>query len=87
LRDYERVPLGQSVTEYFAREVAPHLPDAWLDTTYCDKADGEVGVVGYEINFNRYFYTYEPPRALDEIVAEIAALEREIGDLLGEVGR
>ena len=83
LRDTENVPLGEDIETYFAREVAPHLPDAWINTTLCDPQDGSVGRVGYEINFNRYFYTYQPPRSLQEIEAEILALQTEIGQLLG----
>jgi type I restriction enzyme M protein len=85
LRDYENVPLGEDVNEYFAREVTPHVPDAWIDTNKCDNKDGEVGIVGYEINFNRYFYTYTPPRPLAEIDAELRQVEAEIEALLGEV--
>jgi type I restriction enzyme M protein len=78
LRDTERVPLEEDVQEYFEREVLPHVPDAWVDEGTRDHKDGEVGRVGYEINFNRYFYTYEPPRPLEEIEADIQALEQEI---------
>ena len=85
LRDTESVPLSESVEVFFAREVAPHIPDAWIDEDKRDEKDGEVGVVGYEINFNRYFYTYTPPRPLAEIEADIKELEREIVRLLGEV--
>jgi type I restriction enzyme M protein len=62
------------------------VPDAWVDESYTDEKDGQAGRVGYEINFNRYFYEYEPPRPLEEIEAEIRAVEREIVGLLGEVG-
>src|SRR5690606_4903996 len=58
LRDYENVPLGEDVYEYFEREVLPHVPDAWIDESKRDEKDGEVGIVGYEIPFNRHFYTY-----------------------------
>ena len=50
-----------------------------------DEQDGRVGKVGYQINFNRYFYQYVPPRPLEEIEAEMKVLEREIMDLLREV--
>ncbi|MCY4077857.1 MAG: N-6 DNA methylase, partial [Acidobacteria bacterium] len=56
LRDTENVPLGDDVESFFAREVKPHVPDAWIDTERRDPQDGKVGLVGYEINFNRYFY-------------------------------
>jgi len=85
LRDYENVPLSESIEAYFEREVLPHVPDAWIDTSKKDKKDGEVGIVGYEINFNRYFYTYTPPRPLEEIDADLKAVEQEIADLLAEV--
>ena len=85
LRDSESVPLSESVEAFFQREVAPHVPDAWIDTTRRDKQDGEVGIVGYEINFNRYFYEYRPPRALEEIEADIESVEKDIVAMLREV--
>ncbi|NSW54180.1 MAG: SAM-dependent DNA methyltransferase [Anaerolineae bacterium] len=85
LRDTENVPLGEAIEDYFAREVLPYVPDAWIAPDKTDALDGRVGVVGYEINFNRYFYQYQPPRPLAEIEAEIKALEREIMSLLGEM--
>ena len=68
-----------------AREVTPFVHDAWVDQTYRDERDGEIGRVGYEINFNRYFYKYVPPRPLDVIDAELKTLEAEIAGLLKEV--
>lgn len=85
LRDHELVPLKEDWREYVAREVTPFVPDAWVDENYRDARDGEVGRVGYEINFNRYFYRYIPPRALEEIDAELKALEAEIAGLLKKV--
>lgn len=85
LEDFEAVPLGQSVDEYLAAEVLPHVPDAWIDASYTDDKDGQLGKVGYEINFNRYFYKYVPPRDLHEIDAELKAVEKEIAALLDEV--
>ena len=85
LRDFENVPLGESVDDYFEREVRPYVPDAWINTAVRDQRDGEIGRVGYEINFNRYFYVYTPPRPLEEIDAEIKALEAEILAGLREV--
>ncbi len=85
LRDTESVPLSESVEAFFEREVKPHVPDAWIDTSRRDKQDGEVGIVGYEINFNRYFYEYRPPRPLEEIEADIQAVEKEIVAMLREV--
>ena len=77
LRDYERVPLTEEIDDYYRREVKPHLPDSWLDR----KKDK----VGYEINFNRYFYQYTPLRSLEEIADEMLALERKSEGLLNEV--
>jgi len=61
------------------------VPDAWINNGVRDAKDGEVGRVGYEINFNRYFYTYEPPRPLAEIEADIGSVERDIVALLKDV--
>ena len=77
LRDYEKVPLNDDVDEYFEREVKPHVADAWMDRSK-DK-------VGYEISFTKYFYEYKPLRALDEIKADIMALEGETEGLLKEI--
>jgi type I restriction enzyme M protein len=85
LRDYELVPLKEDWKAYVAREVTPFVPDAWVDETYKDDADKGVGRVGYEINFNRYFYRYVPPRPLAEIDAELKTLEADIAGLLKEV--
>ena len=85
LRENENVPLNQSIDEYFAREVLPHVPEARIDTSKVDVKDGQVGIVGYEINFNRYFYVYQAPRALVEIDTDLKAVETEIAALLGEV--
>ncbi|WAN08453.1 type I restriction-modification system subunit M [Stutzerimonas balearica] len=85
LREFENVPLNQSIEAYFEREVLPHVPDAWIDTGKTDAKDGQVGIVGYEINFNRYFYVYQPPRPLAEIDADLKTVEAEIAALLGEV--
>ncbi|HDY8019686.1 TPA: N-6 DNA methylase [Vibrio vulnificus] len=85
LRDNENVPLTETVEEYFAREVLPHVPDAWIDESKTDELDGQVGIVGYEIPFNRHFYVYEPPRKLEEIDADLDAVSAEIMQLLQEV--
>lgn len=85
LRNHELVPLKDDWRDYVEREVKPFVPDAWVDESYCDARDGEVGRVGYEINFNRYFYRYVPPRPLEEIDAELRILEAEIAGLLKEV--
>ena len=77
LRDAERVPLTEDIDDYYQREVKPHVPDSWIDR----KKDK----VGYEINFNRYFYRYTPLRSLKEITDELLKLERESEGLLNEV--
>lgn len=85
LSDYENVPLLESVEEYFANEVLPHLPDAWIDDTFVDDKDKGIGRVGFEINFNRFFYKYVPPRKLHEIDTDLKTVEAEIAALLAEV--
>jgi len=85
LRDTENVPLAESVETFFEREVKPHVPDAWIDISKRDAEDGQVGIVGYEINFNRDFYRYVPPRPLDEIEAVIRGIETDIVRMLAEV--
>ena len=87
LRDTERVPLAESVKDFFEREVRPHVPDAWIDESKRDPKDGQVGVVGYEINFNRPFYRYTPTRPLEEIEHDIQAIEADIVRMLSEVTR
>lgn len=77
LRDFENVPLKEDIDAYFEREVQPHLSEAWMDRSK-DK-------VGYEINFNRHFYKYTPPRSLEKIDAELKQAEEEIMRLLREV--
>jgi len=76
-KDTENVPLGEDIDEYFMREVLPHSPEAKLDR----KRDK----IGYEIPFNRYFYEYKPPRALDEIDTDLKNVTKEILELLNEV--
>ena len=82
LRDHELVPLLEDWRSFFEREVAPHVPDAWVDTDHRDPADKEVGRVGYEINFKRFFDRYAPPREVALIDKELATKELEIADLL-----
>ena len=79
LRDTETVPLSEDVDAYVAREVLPHVPDAWVDASKTK--------VGYEIPLNRHFYVYEPPRPLEEIESDLQALEQEIAGLLSDVVR
>ena len=77
LRDYENVPLKEDVTEYMQRRSPAARPDAWVDESKTK--------VGYEINFNRYFYKYQPPRPLDEIEGDLKKIEAEIAAMLTEV--
>jgi type I restriction enzyme M protein len=85
LRDTENVPHGESIQDYFDREVRPYVSDAWINESVRDHKDGEIGKVGYEINFNRYFYKYQPPRPLAEIESDIKTVEQDILKLLREV--
>ena len=77
LRDTESIPLKEDIQAYFKREVLPHVPDAWIDKSKTR--------IGYEIPLNRHFYVYEPPRALEEIEAELKTIEAEIARLLGDM--
>ena len=79
--------LDVDIDDYMDIEVLPHVPDAWINTSKSglDKVTGEVGKVGYEINFNRYFYVYTPPRPLEEIEGEILQLQKEINNLMGQL--
>jgi type I restriction enzyme M protein len=91
LRDFENVALdpsrtvSESIEAYFIAEVQPHVADAWIDASKRDAKDGEIGIVGYEIPFNRHFYQYQPPRPLEEIDADLDAVSAEIMALLREV--
>jgi type I restriction enzyme M protein len=77
LRDFENVPLKMDIAEFFKREVLPYVPDAWMDRSK-DK-------IGYEINFNRHFYKFTPPRALEEIDQDLKEAEQRILKLMQEV--
>lgn len=91
LRDNENVPLNPSLSvneineAYFKKEVQPHVPDAWINPDKRDAKDSEIGIVGYEIPFNRHFYVYQPPRKLEEIDADLDAVTKSILELLQEV--
>lgn len=91
LRDFENVALDPSdavnaINEaYFKKEVQPHVPDAWIDAGKKDDKDQQIGIVGYEVPFNRHFYQYQPPRDLAEIDADLDAVSSEIMKLLQEV--
>lgn len=85
LRDFENVPLKEHIIDYFLREVRPYVADAWIDRHAVDEQDAGIGKVGYETNFNREFFQYQPPRPLKVIDAELAAVEKRILELLKEV--
>ena len=77
LRDTENVPIVEDIDTYFAREVLPYAPDAWIDKTKTK--------VGYEIPMTRYFYEYKQPEAADDILTRIIGLEKEISENLKEI--
>lgn len=85
LNDSESIPLNQDIDAYMAKEVLPHAPDAVVDEKVVDAQDGQIGLVGYEINFNRYFYKFEQPRHPNKTLAEIKELSAEVAQLLGEI--
>ncbi|MGO1247980.1 MAG: SAM-dependent DNA methyltransferase, partial [Oceanisphaera sp.] len=70
---------------YFIKEVQPHVADSWIDASKKDSKDEQIGIVGYEIPFNRHFYEYQPPRDLAEIDADLDKVSAEIMALLQEV--
>jgi type I restriction enzyme M protein len=77
LRDTERIPLKEDIQEFFEREVLPYSPDAWWE-------EKEVKI-GYEINFNKFFFSFHPPRSIAEITKEILSIEEETEDLIKEI--
>ena len=79
LRDHENIPLKEDIATYMEREVLPHVPEAWIDETKTK--------IGYEINFNRYFYKYVPPRELERIEGDLEKCEGEIMGLLKKITR
>ena len=79
LRDTENVPLSEDIDSYFAREVLPYAPDAWIDTKKTK--------VGYEIPMSRYFYEYKAPDAVEDVLVRIRELESEIGESLDALFR
>ncbi|MCC5865205.1 MAG: SAM-dependent DNA methyltransferase [Wenzhouxiangella sp.] len=85
LKDFENIPLKEDIISYVLREVRPYVADAWIDRNTVDEQDSGIGKAGYEINFNRVFFQYQPPRPLHEIDAELAEVEKRILALLREV--
>jgi type I restriction enzyme M protein len=82
LRDTENIPLAEDLKAYMKREVLPHVPDAYVNEEVRDEKDGFVGKVGYEINFNRYFYIYKAPRKPAVIAKEIGDMEKRFLELM-----
>jgi type I restriction enzyme M protein len=82
LRDTENIPLTEDIAAYMKREVLPHVPDAYVNTDVVDEKDKQVGKVGYEVNFNRYFYVYKPPRPPHIIAEEIREMEKRFLELM-----
>jgi len=82
LRDTENIPLTEDINAYMKREVLPHVSDAWVNVDVKDDKDGQPGKVGYEINFNRYFYVYKAPRAPHVIADEIREMEKRFVELM-----
>ncbi|MCP3942966.1 MAG: SAM-dependent DNA methyltransferase [Desulfobacteraceae bacterium] len=91
LRDNENIgldpskPVNEVNEAYFKKEVLPHVPEAWIDAGKTDDKDGQIGIIGYEIPFNRHFYFYQPPRDLAKIDADLDKVSSEIMELLKEV--
>ena len=77
LKDNERIPLSDDIEEYYKREVKPHLPDSWMNR---DKDS-----VGYEINFTKYFYKYQPLRSLEDITNDLMELDKETDGLMNQI--
>lgn len=77
LRDTENVPLKEDIHAYFLREVQPHVAEAWINL--------DATKIGYEISFNKYFYQHKPLRAIENVTADILALEKESDGLIAEI--
>ena len=87
LRDHELVPLKEDWKEFVAREVTPFVSGAWVDENYRDARDREVGRVGYEINFNRYFFDFYHPTPIEELNTNLEQMRVSISSLLLEVAK
>lgn len=85
LKDFERVPIGRDIYDYFKKEVKPYTRSAWIDEGVRDEKDGKIGIVGYEIPFTRYFFKYEKPRNVELIEKDIREIELGIRKLLGKL--
>lgn len=87
LKDTECIPLRENPEDYLDREVRPFAPGAWIESRK-DKATKQMvlGTVGYEIQFSRYFFTFEEMRPSSEILADLHRIELEISSLFDEIG-
>ena len=85
LKQVENVPLCEDLDAYMQREVLPFVPDAVIDETVTDERDGQIGIVGYEVNFNKYFYKYTPPLDPDEIKKELRKELLIINEIMKEL--
>lgn len=77
LRDSEQIPLDETIISYFEREVLPHVEEAWINL--------ESVKIGYEISFNKYFYKHTPLRSIEEVKADLLALEEQADGLLQDI--
>ena len=77
LRDFENIPLKETIYNYFLREVEPHVPEAWINL--------DATKIGYEISFNKYFYKHKPLRSIEEVSTDILQLESESDGLIREI--
>ncbi len=77
LRDTENVPLKDNIHSYFKREVQPHVPEAWINL--------DATKIGYEISFNKYFYKHTPLRSIEDVTADILALEQQSDGLIADI--
>lgn len=77
LRDTENVPLKENIYNYFLQEVQPHVAEAWINL--------DATKIGYEISFNKYFYQHKPLRSLEEVTADILALEKQSDGLIHDI--
>ena len=77
LRDHESVPLKGNIHDYFKTEVAPHVPEAWINLDSVK--------IGYEISFNKYFYRHKPLRSMEEVAKDILDLEHQAEGLIADI--
>ncbi len=85
LVDFERVPWGMDVSQYFRKEVLPYASDAWVDESVCDEKDGKVGIVGYEIPFSYYFYELMPVQSPELIKNDIKNMSTDLRESLDKL--